>query len=68
MEWTEERKRMAYWIAGIIIVLFIVLLMLKFWVTSLVGLAAFGLGFYFGRKSGDSADDHSNKRKREGFL
>ncbi|MDA7803091.1 hypothetical protein N8987_00760 [Crocinitomix sp.] len=51
MEWTKENKRNAYLIGGAIIVLFVVLLMLKFWMVSLAGIVCFVLGYYFGRKS-----------------
>lgn len=65
MEWTKEKKRTAYIIAACILILFVVLLMLKFWVVSLVGIVCFGLGYYFGRESMAPEDRTKN---RKGFL
>ena len=60
--WTKENKRTALFIAAVILVLFVILLMLKFWVTSLVLIGTFVIGFYFGRKSTETDEDDNSNR------
>jgi len=51
MELTKENKRWILIVGAIIAILFVVGLMLKFWIQTLIGIAIFAVGFYYGRKS-----------------
>jgi uncharacterized membrane protein len=51
MELTKENKKWILIIGGAIVVLFVVGLMLKFWIYTIVAIACFGAGFIYGRRS-----------------
>lgn len=51
MELTPENKRNLYIIGAIILILFVVGMMLKFWMYIIAPVACFGFGYYYGRRS-----------------
>jgi Flp pilus assembly protein protease CpaA len=65
MEVSEEDKKRLKLIGVIVIILFLVALMIKFWFYTLFALACFTIGFLVGRKSKNINEDHT---KRKGFL
>lgn len=48
-EWFNENKKKVYLIGGIILILFTVLLMLRFWVITIVAIGSFAGGYIFAR-------------------
>ena len=61
MELSKEQRRWIYIIAGIILVLFVVGLMLKFWGYTIVAIGCFGFGYYYGRTSGRDKEGKEKK-------
>ncbi|MGB1101986.1 MAG: hypothetical protein ACPG21_00015 [Crocinitomicaceae bacterium] len=64
MELTKENKRWILIIGAIIAILFVVGLMLKFWIQTIIALAAFGVGFYYGWRSAKGGKDEGKDDKK----
>jgi len=63
MELTKENKKWILIIGGAIVVLFVVGLMLKFWIYTIVAIACFGAGFLYGRQSVRKKDHYVDEGK-----